>query len=140
MVKCDFDEAERVVLVVEDHDDSREMLKVLLGILGYRVFEATDGERAIEMAQTFRPDLILLDMKIPVLDGLTVARVARSSGLSRGSGTCDCDQPRTVRFAMFFPTIAKLIARQAQKLCSLRLIAVAFGQGLLHQRGFQLAK
>lgn len=82
--QSEFDDAKPVVLVVEDHDDSREMLKVLLGILGCRVFEAVDGERAIEMAQTIYPDLILLDMKIPVLDGLTVARMIRHHARLKG--------------------------------------------------------
>lgn len=75
--QSDCDEAKPVVLVVEDHDDTREMLKVVLGRFGYRVFEAMDGERAIKMAQAILFDLILLDMKIPVLDGLTVARMIR---------------------------------------------------------------
>lgn len=82
--RSEFDEAKPVVLVVEDHDDSREMLKVLLDIFGCRVFEARDGERAIEMAQTIRPDLILLDMRIPVLDGLTVARMIRHNAHLKG--------------------------------------------------------
>jgi CheY-like chemotaxis protein len=70
--------ANPVVLVVEDHDDTREMLKTLLSIFGCNVIEAEHGERAMNMAERVRPDLILLDMKIPRLDGLAVTRLIRS--------------------------------------------------------------
>ena len=67
-----------LVLIVEDHADTREMLGILLKIFGYRVMEAADGEQAMSMAEKDHPDLILLDVKIPLLDGLTVARLIRS--------------------------------------------------------------
>jgi CheY-like chemotaxis protein len=67
-----------LVLIVEDHADTREMLRTLLSIFGCRVIEAEDGERALNVAEQMRPDLILLDMKIPRLDGLAVARLIRS--------------------------------------------------------------
>jgi CheY-like chemotaxis protein len=70
--------ADPLVLIVEDHDDTREMLKTLLGMVGCHVIEAEDGDRALNEAEKARPDLILLDMKIPRLDGLTVARLIRS--------------------------------------------------------------
>jgi CheY-like chemotaxis protein len=70
--------ADPVVLIVEDHDDTREMLKTFLGMVGCHVIEAEDGERALNVAEKARPDLILLDMKIPRLDGLTVTRLIRS--------------------------------------------------------------
>jgi len=66
-----------VVLVVEDHDDTREMLKILLTIYGCQVIEAENGEAALRLAEQTRPDLILLDMKIPLLDGLAVTRLIR---------------------------------------------------------------
>ena len=70
--------ADPVVLIVEDHDDTREMLKTLLGMVGCHVIEAEDGDRAMNAAERAHPDLILLDMKIPRLDGLTVTRLIRS--------------------------------------------------------------
>ncbi len=70
--------ADPVVLIVEDHDDTREMLKTFLGMVGCHVIEAEDGDRALSAAESARPDLILLDMKIPRLDGLTVTRLIRS--------------------------------------------------------------
>lgn len=67
-----------LVLIVEDHADTREMLRILLNMTGCRVIEAEDGEQAMSMAEMGHPDLILLDVKIPRLDGLTVARLIRS--------------------------------------------------------------
>jgi len=67
-----------LVLVVEDHADTREMLRTLLSIFGCCVIEAEDGERALNVAEHVRPDLILLDTKIPRLDGLALTRLIRS--------------------------------------------------------------
>ena len=67
-----------LVLIVDDHDDTREMLRTLLNMIGCRVIEAEDGEHAMSMAEKGHPDLILLDLKMPLLDGLTVTRMIRS--------------------------------------------------------------
>ena len=67
-----------VVLIVEDHDDTREMLKTFLEMVGCQVIEAENGEQALNVAEKTRPHLILLDMKMPRLDGLTVTRLIRS--------------------------------------------------------------
>jgi len=67
-----------LVLIAEDHDDTREMLRILLNMMGCRVIEAKDGEQAMSVAETSHPDLILLDVKMPLLDGLTVTRLIRS--------------------------------------------------------------
>jgi len=67
-----------VVLVVEDHDDTREMLQLLLGVFGCRVIAAHDGEEALGLAEKMIPDLILMDMRMPRLDGLSVTRMIRS--------------------------------------------------------------
>ncbi|HEX8773670.1 MAG TPA: response regulator [Pyrinomonadaceae bacterium] len=66
-----------LVLVVEDHDDTRFMLTYLLEIRGYRVALAEDGESAVRMAEQTRPDLILMDASLPRLDGLAAARRIR---------------------------------------------------------------
>ncbi|HEX7330960.1 MAG TPA: response regulator [Pyrinomonadaceae bacterium] len=66
-----------LVLIVEDHADTREMLRILLEMIGCRVIEAEDGEQAMSVAEKGHPDLILLDLKIPLLDGLTVTRLIR---------------------------------------------------------------
>ena len=67
-----------LVLIVEDHADTREMLRIILDMNGCRVIEAEDGEQAMSVADQGHPDLILLDLRIPLLDGLTVTRLIRS--------------------------------------------------------------
>lgn len=64
-------------LVVEDFEDSRFMMRKLLEMAGYRVLEATDGEEAVELALKARPTLILMDLSLPKLDGLTATRKIR---------------------------------------------------------------
>jgi signal transduction histidine kinase/DNA-binding response OmpR family regulator len=62
------------VLVVDDHDLNRELAKTLLERRGCRVVLARDGEQGVQMARAERPDLVLLDLAMPVKDGLTAAR------------------------------------------------------------------
>lgn len=69
--------ASLTILVVEDFEDSRFMMKQLLEMSGYQVIEAENGERAVEMAQRERPSLILMDLSLPVLDGLAATRRIR---------------------------------------------------------------
>ena len=65
------------VLVVEDYDDSREFIKFLLEDYGFDVVEATNGYEALESVKRQAPDLILMDISMPVMDGLTAARRIR---------------------------------------------------------------
>jgi len=67
------------VLVVEDHEDTRFMLKVMLEQRGIDVLEASDGEEAITITETERPDLILMDGNLPVLNGISATRRIRRS-------------------------------------------------------------
>ena len=71
------------VLVVEDFEDNRFMMRRLLEMSGYRVIEAVNGEQAVEVAASERPDLILMDLSLPKLDGLAATRRIRQS---RGLG------------------------------------------------------
>ena len=66
------------VLIVEDEADLRKMLKILLGVYGYEVIEARDGYEAVEKAVEETPDLILMDIAMPVLGGLEATRAIRS--------------------------------------------------------------
>jgi CheY-like chemotaxis protein len=76
--------ANLTVLVVEDFADNRFMMRRLLEMSGYRVVEAVDGKEAVEMAESARPDLILMDLSLPRLDGLDATRRIRElDGLSR---------------------------------------------------------
>ena len=62
------------VLLVEDNEMNRDMLSRRLTRLGFQVLMATDGEQGVEMARMQRPDLILMDMSLPVLDGWGATR------------------------------------------------------------------
>jgi CheY-like chemotaxis protein len=67
----------KTVLIVEDYDDTREFMKILLESYGYIVIEAADGIEAIDRVKQYHPDLILMDISLPVVDGLTVTRAIR---------------------------------------------------------------
>jgi|SRR5215207_4096813 len=66
------------VLIAEDHEDSRDALKTLLDALGYTVHEASNGSQAVEQARLHRPDLILMDMMMPQVDGFQATRLLRA--------------------------------------------------------------
>ena len=69
------------ILVVEDHDDTREMLHMLLEMWGCRVVEACNGLEAVEAASRERPQFILMDSRLPFVDGLEATRRIRENGL-----------------------------------------------------------
>jgi CheY-like chemotaxis protein len=69
--------ARPTVLVVDDFDDTRLMMKLWLEKKGYRVIEAENGEDAVRVAEAERPDLIIMDVEMPVADGLTATRHIR---------------------------------------------------------------
>jgi len=66
-----------LVLIVEDIEDNLVLIKSLLEMADFPVVEARDGREAIAQAQAHHPDLILLDMSLPEIDGWTVARTLR---------------------------------------------------------------
>ena len=75
--------APRTILVVDDFDDTRLLLRTWLQRRGFRVVEAEDGVAAIKLATTESPDLIIMDMEMPLLDGLSATRKIRETdGLS----------------------------------------------------------
>lgn len=65
------------VLLVEDTEDNRFMMRRLLEMTGYRVVEAMNGEEAVKLAERESPQLILMDLSLPVLDGLAATRLIR---------------------------------------------------------------
>lgn len=67
-----------VVLVVEDFEDNRFMMRRLLEMSGYRVVEAVNGAQAVSVAESERPDIILMDLSLPLLDGLAATRRIRA--------------------------------------------------------------
>jgi CheY-like chemotaxis protein len=80
LVSADFNnlnEARRTILVVDDFDDTRLLLRTWLQKKGFRVVEAENGNHAIIAAETNRPDLIIMDVEMPELDGLAATRKIR---------------------------------------------------------------
>jgi CheY-like chemotaxis protein len=68
----------RKVLVVDDAPQNRAMLVDSLGMLGFEVFEAGNGQQALDFLQRIEPDLVLMDVMMPVLDGLEATQCIRS--------------------------------------------------------------
>ena len=67
------------ILIAEDNAVNRELLRELLEMRGYTVVEACDGEEALRMIEQTQPDLLLLDVGMPVLDGFAVVRKIREN-------------------------------------------------------------
>src|SRR5688572_33468184 len=65
------------ILIVDDFDDTRLLLRTWLEKKGYRVIEAEDGQAAVSTAESRRPDLIIMDVEMPELDGLSATRQIR---------------------------------------------------------------
>jgi CheY-like chemotaxis protein len=66
------------VLLVEDTEDNRQMMRRLLEMSGYQVVEAINGEEAVKLASEAQPGIILMDLSLPLIDGLTATRRIRS--------------------------------------------------------------
>jgi CheY-like chemotaxis protein len=73
------------VLVVDDNLDNAESLSMFVRLLGHEVETAHDGLQAIEVAQRFGPDLVLLDIGLPKLDGYEVAQRLRAEGTCKAA-------------------------------------------------------
>src|SRR5918993_3894193 len=71
------------ILLVEDNEMNRDMLSRRLARKGYEVSIAVDGKQGVEMAQTGAPDLILMDMSLPVLDGWEATRQLKGADATR---------------------------------------------------------
>lgn len=67
----------KTILVVEDFEDARQMIKFLLEDLGYVVIEAEDGWKAVQAVRKQAPDLIIMDMALPMINGLSATRMIR---------------------------------------------------------------
>jgi CheY-like chemotaxis protein len=66
------------ILLADDHDDSREIYRTLFEVAGYRVLEAADGRAALDLVHVERPDLIMLNIVMPELDGHGVLEQLRA--------------------------------------------------------------
>ncbi|HJZ88779.1 MAG TPA: response regulator [Polyangia bacterium] len=71
------------ILIVEDYADSREMYAEFLRLLGFEVSEATHGAEALEKAQATRPDLIVMDLSLPVMSGFEATQKLKADRRTR---------------------------------------------------------
>ena len=71
------------ILIADDNEDNRELLQLLLSGAGYTVREARDGEQCLAMAHEDAPDLILLDLSMPVIDGWKVFEKLKADDRTR---------------------------------------------------------
>lgn len=120
-----------LVLIVEDIEDNLILIKSLLELADFKVAEARDGREAITQAQAHHPDLILLDMSLPEIDGWTVARTLRQMpefastlivaltahampGDREKTLEAGCDEflTKPIDVPIFLPTINKILERR----------------------------
>lgn len=71
-------QAQSTILIVDDFDDTRLLLRTWLEKKGYQVIEAENGKEAVVVAESKRPDLIIMDVEMPELDGLSATRQIRA--------------------------------------------------------------
>lgn len=74
---------QKVILVVEDHPQNLELVTDLLESAGYRVLTATTAEEGLTLSSTHRPDLILMDVRLPGLDGLEATKILKEDPATR---------------------------------------------------------
>jgi len=67
------------ILIVEDNPQNMRLIEMVLGAKGYTLLKATDGEKALDMAMRERPDLIIMDIRLPKMNGLEVTRKLREA-------------------------------------------------------------
>ncbi len=70
------------ILLVDDIDDSRDVLRTMIVKLGHQVIEATNGKEAVRVALDHKPDLVLMDLSMPVADGLQATAAIRTMAQS----------------------------------------------------------
>jgi two-component system cell cycle response regulator DivK len=74
---------EKIILIVEDEPKNLKLIRDLLQGSGYLTLEATDGAQGIELAKAHKPDLILMDILMPVMDGLKATKILKADAETR---------------------------------------------------------
>lgn len=74
--------AGEVILIVEDHEKNLKLVRDILQFNGYQTVEATTAEEGLEIARSQVPDLILMDIQLPGMDGITAFRILRADPLT----------------------------------------------------------
>lgn len=122
------------VLLVEDNEDNFDLVNLLLQKAGYEVLAARDGRKAIEQARSQQPDLILLDLSLPEMDGWSVARKLKSDARTKNiplfaltahtlpgdrkramEAGCDGYFSKPLNVTTFAQTITEMLQRADQK-------------------------
>ena len=75
---------DKTILVVEDNPMNLELVSDILEAQGYRVIQAAEGRQALELARERMPELILMDIQLPEMDGLEVTRLLKNDPATRG--------------------------------------------------------
>ena len=73
----------RVILIVEDDPKNLKLIRDLLQIRGYTILEATDGKQGVDMARAKRPDLILMDIQMPVMNGFEATSILKADPVTK---------------------------------------------------------
>lgn len=72
------------ILIADDYEDNRELLRLILESSGYRLYEARNGRECVDVARAELPDIALIDLSMPVLDGWSALREIRADEHTRG--------------------------------------------------------
>jgi CheY-like chemotaxis protein len=75
--------SDKNVMVVEDNEKNRKLMRVVLKAKGYNVIEATTGEEALNLLKNQKPDIILMDIQLPGIDGLTLIKQIKASAVTK---------------------------------------------------------
>lgn len=74
---------EQVILIVEDEPRNLKLIRDLLEVSGYIILEAIDGKQGVEIAKAKKPDLILMDIQLPVMEGFEATRILKADERTR---------------------------------------------------------
>ncbi|OHB43708.1 MAG: two-component system response regulator [Planctomycetes bacterium RIFOXYB12_FULL_42_10] len=75
--------SDKNVMVVEDNEKNRKLMRVVLKAKGYNIIEAATGEEALNLLKNQKPDIILMDIQLPGIDGLTLIRQIKASVITK---------------------------------------------------------